>query len=112
VQGAVEHGHAFADQDVGRVLGLAGLVEPARRCLLVRELRAGADRGGAGERQGGGPAVRFRLLRPPAPFGRRRRRRQRLQDEDAVVRTCLVAGQVAAVGQRQGAGEVELRESE
>jgi hypothetical protein len=113
VEGAVEQRQPLADQDVRRLLGLGCLVEPARGDAPIVEWGEGADRGGAGERQGGGTGVGVGAPRsPPSPW-RLRRRSDRGQDEDAL----LFAGagganQVAPVGQRQRAGKIELRESE
>ncbi|HEY5333001.1 MAG TPA: hypothetical protein VIJ21_05580, partial [Solirubrobacterales bacterium] len=47
-----------------------------------------------------------------APPAGARRGGDRLDDQDAVAAVAFPACQVAAVGQRQRAGEVELRESE
>jgi hypothetical protein len=113
MEGAVQQCDAVADEDVGGVLGLGCLVEPGLGLLCRVERREGADRGGAGERQrlrlGGGVG---RTGTAPPPRGRPRGP-DRLYDEDALGAAVeLVAGQVAAVGQRQRPGEVELRESE
>ena len=59
----------------------------------------------------GGGARGLGVARAAAPAGGPRRRGDRLQDEDALA-LVLAPRQVAAVGERQGAGEVELGESE
>jgi hypothetical protein len=110
VQRPVEQGDSLVDDDVGGVLGLDCAVEPAHSILLAREGRERPHGGDARERQGGGLCVRLGLARaPPSPrWGRRRPQRQHHQHALA----SLPAREVAAVRQRQGAGEVELGESE
>jgi hypothetical protein len=113
VEGTVEQGDPLADEHVGGVGGLGCLVEPAGRRVLTLEGSKGADRGRAGERQGGGLGSPLGLSGPAAAVGRRRRCPERLHDQHAL----LLAGdsrpgQVAAIGQRQRPGEIELRESE
>jgi hypothetical protein len=110
VQGAVEQVQALGDEDVGGVLGLGRLVQPAGGRLLAREGVGGSHRRHPRQRQGGRLGLR---LQPAAAAPAARgggRRAQRLQDEDAL--SLLGAGEVASVDERQGAGEVELRESE
>lgn len=113
VEGAVEQLDPFADEDVGGVLGLDRLVEPALGFGLAIERREGADRGGPSQRQRRRLGVGLRALRPAPPAGGGRRGSQGPDDEDALA---LAAGarasQVAPVRQGQRAGEVELRESE
>jgi hypothetical protein len=113
VKGSVEESDPLGDEDVGGVLGLGRLVEPAGGGVLVLEGREGPDRGGAGEWEGGWGVVGLRLPCPPASTRRWRRRPQSLDYENALA---LVArarpGQIATVRQGQRAGEVELRESE
>ncbi|MBA3867113.1 MAG: hypothetical protein H0X42_12340 [Solirubrobacterales bacterium] len=50
MEGAIEQADAFADQDVGGVLGLGRGGEPALRVLLAVEGGEGPDRSSAGER--------------------------------------------------------------
>ncbi|HEY5941701.1 MAG TPA: hypothetical protein VIT89_02415 [Solirubrobacterales bacterium] len=113
MQSTVEQCQAFVDEDFDRVLGLAGLVQPARRLALVGDRGEGADRSRPGQGQRRGLVAGLDSPRPsPAPAAGRRRAR-RLQDEDALLALGTVgARQVATVGERQRPGEVELDESE
>jgi len=110
VQGAIEQGKSLLDEDVDGVLGLAGFVEPARGRLLVLERAEGTDRGRSTQDQGRGLVLRLARAATAAAAGERGA--DSLQDEDALLAGAGVAGQVAAVGQRQGAGELELQESD
>jgi hypothetical protein len=111
VQRPVQQRDRFRGEDVDRVLRLADLVEPARRLLFAREGGEGPDRGGAAEGERRRLGIGATAAPAPAP-GPRGRCPQPLQDEDALLAFLSRAGQVAAVGQRQGTGEVELDESE
>jgi hypothetical protein len=113
VQGPVQQRQSLVDEDVDGVLGLAGLVQPARRLSLIRERGEGADRGRAGQGQGLRLVAEIDPAGPaPAPAGGARRA-DPLEDEDALRRLGpLGARQVATVGERQRPGEVELDESE
>jgi hypothetical protein len=112
VQSAVEQAEALLDEDVDGVLGLAGFVQPAGGRLLVLEGAEGTDRRRPGEDQRPGLVPLLGLARPAPATTAGDRGADPLQDEDALLAGAGVAGQVAAVGQRQGAGEIELQESE
>jgi hypothetical protein len=112
VQGAVQQLQPFLNENVDRVLGLAGFIQPAGGCLLVFERGEGADRRRPRQDQRLRLALGLRLARPaPAPAGGEGGA-DPLQDEDALLAGSGLAGEVAAVGQRQRAGEIELDESE
>jgi hypothetical protein len=114
VQGSVEEGQPFVDKDVYRVLGLAGLVQPARRFVLVGKWSEGADRGCPGQGQGRRLVVDLDLDPPrPSPPPAAGRCAERLQDKNALPALAPARPrQVAAVGEWQRPGEVELDESE
>ena len=112
VEGAVEQRQPFVGEGLDRVLGLTGLVQPARRLALAGQGREGADRGRPGQGQRSGIVVGLDSARP-APPPARGRRPDLLQDQDALLALGAARSrQVAPVGQRQGSGEVELDESE
>lgn len=113
VEGSVEQRQPFVGEDLDRVLGLAGLVQPACRLGLVGQGGEGADRGCPGQGQ---PRRLVTILDPAGPAATPaggRWRAQSLQDQDALLALRPArARQVAPVGQRQRPGEVELDESE
>lgn len=110
MQGAVEQLQRFVDENLDGVLGLRCLVKPARRLLLGLEAGEGADRGDPRQRQRRPLAVGLARLPPPAAG---RRGADLLQDEDALGGLRVEPpDQVAAVGERQRPGELELDEPE
>ena len=112
MKGSVEQVHPFADENVGGVLGLGRLVEPALRLLLIGEGGEGSDRRRPPQRQRRGFRLGVGAPRSAPALGGRGRRTQGPDDEDALALATAGARQVAAVRQRQRACEVELRESE
>jgi hypothetical protein len=112
VEGAVQQPEAFLDEDIDRVLRLAGLVEPAGGRLLFFEGGEGADRRRPGQDQRLRLAFSLGSTRPAPPPAAGEGGADPLEDEDALLTRPGIPGQVAAVGQRQGAGEIELGESE
>ena len=112
MQGAVEQVQAFVDEDVDRVLGLACFVEPASGGLLFFEWGEGADRRRPGQDQRILFALSLGLARPAPATAAGEGGADPLQDKDALLAGLGIPGQVAAVGKRQGTGEMELGESE
>jgi len=85
VQGAVQEPEALLDEDVDRVLGLAGFVEPAGSRLLLFEGGEGADRRRPRQDERLRLALSLGLARPAAPPAAGEGGADPLQDEDALL---------------------------
>ena len=110
VEGSVDVFDRIAEDAVEAILVGYGRVEPGTRAPLVLERLEGPDDGDAGEWKLGRRLAGARLpgLAPPAPA--RRRGTEGLDHQHPLA--WLAAQHVAAVGDRHGAGKVELDESE
>jgi hypothetical protein len=112
VEGIVDEGDAGRHDAVELRLIGARRGQPGGGLLRRSERLEGADRRRPGDRDLWRRRSCLGVTRATAPPAGAGRGGDRLDDQDAVAVLRLAACQVAAVGERQRAGEVELRESE
>ena len=111
-QRPVEHGEPLSDEIVDRLVGLDRASQPALGLLRAREGTVGTHGGDARQRQLRRHLARLRRLGAPAPAAGERGRGEGFDDQHALLLVVPAAGQIAAIGDGQRAGEVVLRESE